>query len=288
MCKITVFTPTYNREKTLKRLYQSLKDQKFRNFEWLIVDDGSTDQTERIIKQYIQENRIRIRYYKQPNLGKYLAYNRGLREAHGELFFCVDSDDLLSIDALTQINLLSQNISSPHIAGIIGQKGLKDGTILGSILPNKIVSTYNHLAKQGYKGEWSIIFKTKIATKYPFPIIKEEKFITEAVIYDQIDLTYSYKISNHIFTICEYQEDGLTHHLYPIMLANPGGYKLYYRQRIDLANNLIEKFNYIIRYIAFSKMFKSKRFNYHGKNKWLITFLQPIGLLAFLYYKKHG
>lgn len=96
----TVFTPTYNRSHLLGRLYESLKRQTFRDSEWVIVDDGSTDQTQELVKHWQMEASFPIRYFWQPNSGKHVAYNRGLQEARGFLFADIDSDDFFAPEAL--------------------------------------------------------------------------------------------------------------------------------------------------------------------------------------------
>ena len=101
--KVTVFTPAYNRAYTLGRLYESLLKQTDKRFCWLIVDDGSTDQTEELVSNWIKENRIDIEYYKQENQGKPAAHNTGVELTKTELFTCVDSDDYLTDNAVGEI-----------------------------------------------------------------------------------------------------------------------------------------------------------------------------------------
>lgn len=104
---ITVFTPTYNRKDELINLYKSLLEQEFKDFEWVIVDDGSKDNTEETVKNFIKENKIKINYYKQENKGKSLAHNKGVELAQGEYFVGIDSDDIFAQDALKKfINIL--------------------------------------------------------------------------------------------------------------------------------------------------------------------------------------
>lgn len=100
---VTVFTPVYNRARYLGLLYESLIEQHFHNFEWIIVDDGSTDGTREIVARFVDEGRVRIRYHYQENAGKHVAVNRGVQLAKGELFFIVDSDDTLTAHALSTI-----------------------------------------------------------------------------------------------------------------------------------------------------------------------------------------
>ena len=101
--KITIFTPTYNRDYIIINLYKSLLIQTLKDFEWLIIDDGSTDNTELLVSSFIKDNKINIRYIKQQNGGKHRAINKALEEAKGELFFIVDSDDQLVDNAIERI-----------------------------------------------------------------------------------------------------------------------------------------------------------------------------------------
>lgn len=120
--KITVFTPTYNRGYIIEKLYRSLQRQTFQDFEWVVMDDGSTDNTEEIFESWMQEdNRFPIRYYKQENGGKCRAINRGLDLAKGELFFIMDSDDYLTDNALERIVYWESTIAGQqNYAGVVG------------------------------------------------------------------------------------------------------------------------------------------------------------------------
>ena len=143
---ITVFTPTYNRGYIISELYESLTQQTFKNFEWLIVDDGSSDETESIINQVIKENKINIKYKKQKNSGKHVAINNGVSDASGELFFIVDSDDYLSSDALEKLEKRFQDIKhNSEVAGIFincSSKNLQKKTeAFDLILPEKGLKT---------------------------------------------------------------------------------------------------------------------------------------------------
>ena len=101
---ITVLTPTFNRASLLPRLYKSLCKQTYRDFEWLVIDDGSSDHTKEILDQFVKENKISIRYYYKTNGGKHTAINLGLDVAKGEIFFIADSDDVLLPDSLSIVN----------------------------------------------------------------------------------------------------------------------------------------------------------------------------------------
>ncbi|MBE5956557.1 MAG: glycosyltransferase family 2 protein [Lachnospiraceae bacterium] len=243
--KITVFTPTYNRAYIISVLYQSLKRQSFKNFEWLVVDDGSQDETEELLKQWINENNdFPIRYFRQKNGGKCCAINKGLELARGELFFTVDSDDYLTDDALEKINIWEKELSKKQrYCGFAGNLGISE------------CETPNHLFKEKYyegsaldrygkvDGERAMVFYTEVHRKYMYPIFSEERFMTEAVTWNRMAHDgYKMRFYNDIIWIYEYREDGLTKSGSRLFIDNPKGYGLWLRERaIFLKYNWIEK-----------------------------------------------
>lgn len=283
---ITVFTPTYNRKELLFRLYESLLGQTSKDFEWLIVDDGSSDGTEETINSFIKENKIPITYIAKSNGGKHTAFNLGVKNANGELFFCVDSDDFLPPNAIEDIINASDKISQNNISGIIAYKNDINGKRLSNELPSDIsYSTAYILDKiHGCCGEWSFIYKTEILKNNLYPEIKGEKFIGESVLYDKLGNSFDMYLLNKIVTTCEYQNDGLTSHFFATMLKNPIGYKIYYGQRIDMALSFTERIGYGVRYNAFKLLSRESKHDYKGKHKTLITLLRPLGHLLKHYY----
>ena len=184
---ITVFTPTYNRAYILPILYESLVNQSFKNFEWIIVDDGSTDTTKELVESFLSEKNIKIRYFLQENQGKHVAINNGAELAEGDLFFIVDSDDYLSSDALEKLEKRFQDIKhNSEVAGIFinySSKNLQKKTkTFDLILPEKGLKTtltnLNHQYK--IKGEFATAIKTEIQKAYPYPIFEGEKFCRES------------------------------------------------------------------------------------------------------------
>lgn len=289
--KLTIFTPTYNREHTIYRVYNSILHQSLDlldDIEWLIVDDGSSDNTESLVRTWLEKpSPFILRYIKQKNGGKHTAFNRAVQEAQGELFFTVDSDDWLAECSIKNIfNLFASICDDENLAGIIALKCFPTGNLIGISYPKEnYASSMHNLSLQGYGGERSLVFKTKILKQYPFPVIVGERFCTESVVYDQIDLKYKFYVSNYVLTICEYQEDGLTSNIFPLMIRNAIGYKIYYAQRIDMAVSLKERIGYVIRYNAFNLLKKDTEHNYSGEHKWLVRLLFPIGVLAYFYYR---
>lgn len=290
---VTVFTPTYNRASTIVRTYQSLCRQKMKDFEWLVVDDGSTDETESLISSLMPIADFPINYIKKTNGGKHTAYNKALLLAKGKLFFTVDSDDWLPDDSLISISSISNELlSSKQLAGLIALKTNPEGRVIGKQFPKKrYVSSLKELEASGYSGERSIVFKTEVAQRYPFPEIESEKFMGESVVYDRIGKDFDFIIENDILMICEYQPDGLSSHIHRTMLNNPGGYLIYYAQRIDEAISLRYQIKYVIRYNAFKYLSDKEiinKYQYKGKNLFLTRFFSPIGAIAAMIYKYKG
>lgn len=285
---VTIFTPTYNRAKLLKRIYNSLRFQTNQDFEWVIVDDGSSDDTKAVVEEWIDEAIIKIKYVYQDNGGKHIAFNTGVKNASGELFFCVDSDDYLPENCVKEIIDAFSSVKDEKIAGIIGLKTDVNGNILSKLFPQELTrtTTYDLVNKYKCYGEKALVYKTDILRKYPYPEIENEKFVGECVVYDKIDKDYEMLVINKILTICEYQPDGLTNTIFINMLKNPTGYKIFYKQRIDMAYALKERIGYIIRYNAFKILSKDNEYDYNGKYNVLVNFLKPFGWLLTKYYNK--
>ena len=283
---ITIFTPTYNRGNLLYRIYESLKAQTVQDFEWLIVDGGSSDNTEEIVNGWIREQTINIRYIRKKNGGKHTAFNMGVQNAKGELFFCVDSDDFAPETCVENILKAWNKANDRNIAGIIGKKTDTDGKLLCGEFPKEILSVtaYDLTRKHQCYGEKSMVYRTEVLKKFPYPEIENERFIGECVVYDRIDREYTMLLSDEVLTICEYQPDGLTGTIFSTMLKNPTGYKIYHGERIDMAYTFKERIGYIIRYNAFDILSGDKNYDYCGKHKLLTIALRPIGWLLTKYY----
>lgn len=290
---LTIFTPTYNRAHTLKRLFNSIQLQQSEDFEWLIIDDGSTDNTDSIIKEIENKATFPILFIKQQNGGKHRAYNNALKYARGNFLFTVDSDDWLPENSLMSITSIIR--SNPHIfsdekvAGIIALKNYADGNIIGHRYINSdIVTSLSELSHSGQGGERSIILKTDIAKLYPYPAIATENFMTESVVYDQIDINHKFFVSNEELTSCEYQADGLSSNPKRLMVKNPGGYMIYYSQRIDIATSIKERIGYIIRYNAFKRIYSGKELYYTGRYRLLCLLLYPISYFVSKHYLRYS
>ncbi len=169
---ITVMTPTYNRASTLPRVYESLLQQTFTSFEWLIVDDGSTDNTRELVQQWIDEQKLTIRYVWQPNQHKKTAFNHGVREAHGELLVALDSDDTIEPDALAHMWSTWQQLENrEQFIGITGLCAKPNGEIVGDPYPRDVMAipAIDMYFKYKVRGEKFGCLNTAVLRKYPFP-----------------------------------------------------------------------------------------------------------------------
>jgi glycosyltransferase involved in cell wall biosynthesis len=227
---LTVFTPTYNRAYTLPQLYKSLVEQTIKVFEWLIVDDGSSDNTEELIAEWIKENKVDIRYVKTTNGGKQRAVNIGVQQAKGELFFIVDSDDFVTLDAVEKIDNIWQYIENIEYGGLLLRKIL-NGKVLGKQFPQyqfkasslEIAYTY------GIKQDKAEIFATEKLKEFPFPEIEGEKFVPEAYIWNRLTNKYPFWCVDEAIYCCEYLPDGYTFNFKQNLKQNPKGFKIYFK-----------------------------------------------------------
>lgn len=224
---ITVFTPTFNRAAMLPKLINSLEAQTDKDFEWIIVDDGSEDDTEAIISNYRQKTSFPIIYERQENQGKHIAYNKGINLAKGELFFCLDSDDELSNDAIEQLNNLGKCKNS--IIGYVFPSVPKGTQPLD--IWNKISNNYVDIIDmhEMYNiAETCIVFNTHILKKYKFPQYDgvngcKERFCPEGLLYNKMIGEGKFLVKNNPIYIYEYQQSGLTNKVFSLWKDNFNG-----------------------------------------------------------------
>lgn len=263
--KLTVFTPTYNRANLLKRVYDSLTKQSLNDFLWLIIDDGSKDNTKEIVDTFISEGKIEIIYKYFENGGKMRAHNRAAELADTELFLCLDSDDWLNEDAVDTLIRTWNEKGNNNLAGIISHKGASETELLSGIeFPAGIdKSTLYGLYLKGFRGETTIMFRTDVIKNYPFPEIDGEKYVPEDYIYDKIDADYEYIVLNEITTICEIVSEGYTDSVIKLKKNNPVAFYLYYEQRAKITPPSVLKIKYAGFYVKYAKkcnkpVFKTK------------------------------
>jgi glycosyltransferase involved in cell wall biosynthesis len=234
---ITVFTATYNRAGTLQRVFDSLQRQEFRDFEWLIVDDGSTDDTESRLESFRREAEFPIVYHRTANGGKHRALNLGARLAAGEAFFVVDSDDALPVGALAALARAWPEAASDEAAcGIIGYKARFEGGLLTGPFPEGVrcATSVEIRYRYGVRGDKAEVLKTAVLRENPFPEIEGERFVTEDLVFNRIAKTRHFILLPEIIYLAEYLPDGLSAKSLELRVANPRGSVLYYRELLAL------------------------------------------------------
>lgn len=224
---ITIFTPTYNRALLLKRLYASLLQQTDSDFEWLVVDDGSIDNTAELMKEIISKNnRFIIRYIRQENGGKHRAINQGVRLASGSWFLILDSDDWLADDAVAIIKGRTKEIENDRrFCGIAGLRVTPDRITVGTECDYTILDSdfFEYRYKYRIKGDRAEVVRTDIMKEYPFPEFDGERFLGEAIVWNSVSRKYITRFTDDKFYICEYQPGGLTDTFNKMMENNPLG-----------------------------------------------------------------
>lgn len=284
---ITVFTATYNRAHILENLYRSLMHQTFIDFEWLVVDDGSTDGTERLVQNWVLERHLPIRYFAMKHAGKQNAHNFAVEHAQGELFFSVDSDDYLPENALAQISSRAEELlANPSLASLIGLQSAPWGKIRGPKFPDNLHrATHRELVRMGLEGERAIIFKTEILRRYSFTIYGDEDFITEITLYYRIGQDYASLLTNDVLYISDYRSDGLSNNYLKNLIRNPQGSSELWAMMIDIAETPLQRFGYAMRYWAFCYLTpRNKRVRYSGPHITCLRVAKHLGHIARIYY----
>ena len=258
---ITVLTPSYNRGNLLKNLYQSLRDQIFDDFEWIVVDDGSTDSTSEIITHFKEDKTIVIKYIKQSNGGKHTAINAGVKISTGELIIIVDSDDTLPKDSLLIINNQYLKIrEDATVGGVCGLMAHHDNIVIGNcnLLPQGNISSIDMRFKYGFLGDVCEVFKTDVLREFPFPEIYNEKFCPEDLVWNRIARKYTLYFFNQVVYYRDYLDGGLTSKIVKIRMKSPIASTICYGEMLDLDIPIKSKIKAAINYWRFYLCIKNK------------------------------
>ena len=261
--KLSILTATYNRADFLERLYNSII-QNLENgldIEWLIMDDGSTDDTSNVVEKFIQENKMEIKFYQQENQGKMAALNNLMEFVTGDLVVDCDSDDYFSKDAFKIIREEFEKTKKDGLYAICFLKQKENGEIDGTSFKNEISTMFDLYFKEGATGEKNLVYYADIRKKYKHELENNEKFITEARMYHKMDENYKIKCINKTITVGNYQKDGYTSNILKTFKSSPHGYLKYFEEILqkDFKGVTWEKRLYAIKhYILFLTMTKEK------------------------------
>jgi glycosyltransferase involved in cell wall biosynthesis len=285
--KITIFTPTYNRASLLVRCYNSLLEQSSRDFMWLIVDDGSMDDTRSLVERWRKEAKIKIDYIWQKNGGKHVAHNTAIEQCKTDYMLILDSDDTLDENCIEQLNLYIDKIDNrENVSGVIGNRfKLSDKTVIGTPMPrlSKYVSGNDLYQKYNFTGDTLRLYKTSILKKFPFPVVPGERFMSENIVFDQIDAKYKMLAIQDRLYYGDYLEDGYTTNASKIKLGNPVGYSMSLNSSVRYSKVITKKISWTLLYIMWGKKMNiQKRFiNFTLKPFYIL--LYPFAMVLYIF-----
>ncbi len=289
MNNITIFTPTYNRINTLKNTYDSLKNQTDKNFIWMIIDDGSTDETEKVVSDWKKEGIVNIEYFKKKNGGKHSAYNMFMSKVQTQYcLIALDSDDIIVEDGIEYLNKKISDLNDKQ-CGIVCIRSKyasrRDETCkkydINKLSGNSLKSA---LENNMFAAECSFLFETDYIKKFRYPEIEKENFFTEAYVYYQLDKEIYW--SDKILTLGAYLEDGLTKNSSKLFFNNPTSWMMFNELRMKQNKSFIKRIKYTIYFIAFSLMSGNNPFKNNNKIK--IFILYPIGIIGKNYITRRN
>lgn len=252
----TVFTPTFNRAGLLRHAYNCLRDQTFRDFEWLIVDDGSRDGTRELVEEWQRAKDLDVVYLYQENRGKHVAFNRAAARARGELLLPLDSDDVCVPTALER--LLKWWLDIPErereqYSGVSCQCADKQGRIVGERFPSAVVDAYpvDFVVSQRIQGEKWGFCRVDVLRAFPFPENPGEHFVPEGLVWNRIGRHYKIRFIDEPLRIYEPLPGGLTKSIVPLRMAYPASSCQYYREYLQFDLPLSVRLRALVNYVRF-------------------------------------
>ncbi|MFC0216470.1 glycosyltransferase family A protein [Paenibacillus chartarius] len=286
---LTVFTPTYNRAYTLHLCYQSLVRQTSKDFVWLIIDDGSTDNTKELVDSWIAEGLVNIRYHYQANQGMHGAHNAAYERIDTELNVCIDSDDYMTDDAVEKIVSFWKRHGGGDYAGIVGLDATFQGEVIGTRMPEqlKASSLTDLYAKHGVKGDKKLVYRTKLTSECPpYPIFPGEKYCPLSYKYVLIDQRYPLLIMNEVLCHVEYLADGSSLNMFRQYKRNPRGFAFFRKVAMKHAVSYKERFREAIHYVSSSMLVRNYRYVLESPCKLTTVLATPLGVLLYLYVER--
>ena len=258
---LTIMTPTYNRCGLLEKLYKSLINQNNKDFIWLIIDDGSNDNTKDIVNKFKFENKINIEYLYKKNGGKHTALNVGFQNLKTDLTVIVDSDDMLTHDAVDVIYEYYQKyMNEKNVSGFCFLKGYDQNKSVTVKYPDdEIKANYNeYIINSFINGDKCEVFKSEILKKYKFDEYENEKFLAEGYLWSLINDNLDTIFVNKIIYLCDYLDGGLTKSGRKLRLSNPLGGKRHAEEYLKDKYKLKIRFKNALLYNVYSLQSKTK------------------------------
>lgn len=290
---LTIFTPAYNRAHTLARTYESLRRQDCKDFVWLIVDDGSTDETADRVKAWqSQETEFEIRYLYKENGGMHTAHNAAYEVIDTELNVCIDSDDCLAEGAVRKIKAAWEKVREKGYAGLIGLDADMDtGKIIGTgFPPNLADTTLGGYYAGGGAGDKKLVYRTDVIKNVPpYPVFEGEKYVGLVYKYTLIDQKYKLAVLDEVLCEVEYQPDGSTGTMFRQYLNNPKGFAFLRKVNMQYPQSVKRLVMDCIHYCSSSQISRNKNYIKESPKKLLTVLCTPAGwLLTYWIRKKAG
>lgn len=283
---ITIFTPTFNRAYTLHLCYESLRRQTCKHFVWLVIDDGSTDETADLISRWAMEADFPIQYIYQENQGMHGAHNTAYEHIQTELNVCIDSDDYMSDDAVENILYCWKQYGGPSYAGIVGLDATPAGRIIGTRLPSWLhSSTLSDLyAKHNVKGDKKLVYRTELTKACPpYPLFDGENYCPLTYKYILIDQKVPLLLMNEVLCFVEYREDGSSRNMMKQYVNNPRGFSFFRKIAMQHAPTYKDRFREAIHYVSSSIMLRNRHFVMESPRKVTTLLALPFGLALYAY-----
>ncbi len=290
MATLTVFTPTFNRAYCLNKCYESLLRQTNSDFEWLVVDDGSTDNTRELVQSWIDEGKITVKYIYKENGGMHSGYNTAYDNIFTELAVNIDSDDYMPDDAVEKIITFWKKYGGEQYAGIMALDCTEDGQIIGTKLPEqKSLKVYDFYNRMGGKGDKKYVYRTDVIRPHRSPEYKGERLFPTCYKYFLVDLEYEMLVMNEPLCVVEYMPDGYTKNIIKYYKPNLKSY-IFYRKFIMTYPNatLSHKYRFAVHYVAECMLAKEKHWIKNSPKKLLTVAAVPLGIPLYFYIKKKG
>lgn len=288
----TIFIPTFNRGYILERALRSAAGQTFRNFEVLVIDDGSIDNTGKLVEKWRQSADFPIQYHWQPNQGKHIAHNNALHHARGYLFVLLDSDDILHPEALSRLKKHWDGIADEEKERFAGVEGLcvgPENQVLGSEFPEPVMDVTYILTRRihGIRGEKRNAIRTDVLKQFPYPTFKGENHVRPSLLWKRLSYQYKFRYFNEVLQKTEHQADSLSNRRFRLRMENPKAFRFYFMEEInihapDTRTSLLIKYHAkFIRYSLHSRIGLCRQFReVSAWHLWLLGL--PSGAIGFI------
>lgn len=287
---LTVFTPAYNRAHTISRTYESLLKQDCKEFIWLIVDDGSTDNTAELVKQWQNnDNGFEIQYIYKENGGMHTAHNTAYENIHTELNVCIDSDDTMSLGAVKKIKEAWLAVKDEGYAGLIAlDADMNTGNIIGKVFPEGMTeTTLSGYYAAGGAGDKKLIYRTDVINSVPpYPVFEGEKYVALAYKYRLIDQNYKLSVLDEVVCEVEYQADGSSNNMWKQYLKNPNGFAFWRKVCMEYPESKKRLVVDCIHYCSSSFISKNRKYISQSPKKILTVFCTPFGFIMTTYIRR--